>query len=211
VPESGTVPEIWRYSETKPIAEMLASWKQKLRSLEWTVDPFNEEGGMMLRYDRATDVRPSVAFAFAMQFADLSVTRCRKFVRFIVIMAGLMTFGAMNVVRSCESGTGLSMSDWPSLVIACTRLPVSLLVRMTHRTMLVSDQARTGMAMNKLHSRISHLCGSRIISALTAMYGRWINVHIELGLQCVLSGAEQHQPGRILTTTIGYVSELTSS
>jgi len=111
VPEPGTVSEIWRYSETRPIAGMLASWKQKFRTLEWTVDPFNEEGGMMLRYDRATDVRPSVTFGFAMLFADLSVTRCRKSVRFIVIMAGLMIFGAMNVVRFCESGIGLLMSD----------------------------------------------------------------------------------------------------
>jgi hypothetical protein len=57
VPEPGTVPEIWRWSETKPVAELLESWKQKFRSLEWTVDPFNDENGMMLKYDRATDVR----------------------------------------------------------------------------------------------------------------------------------------------------------
>ncbi|CAD0111528.1 unnamed protein product, partial [Aureobasidium uvarum] len=56
VPDPSTTPQIWRYSETKPIAELLASWEQKFRSLEWTVNPFNDEGGMMLRHDRATDV-----------------------------------------------------------------------------------------------------------------------------------------------------------
>lgn len=150
VPEPGTVPEIWRYSETKPIAEMLASWKQKFRTLEWTVDPFKEEGGMMLRYDRATDVCPSVAFKFAMPSADPSVTWCRKSVRSTVIMAGLMTFGAMNVVRSCESGTGLLMSGQHNLVIACMRLLVSLRVRMTYRTMLDSSQAWRRMVMTRL-------------------------------------------------------------
>jgi hypothetical protein len=56
VPEPGTVAEIWRWSETAPVAELLEAWKQKFRTLEWTVDPFNEEGGILLRYDRATDV-----------------------------------------------------------------------------------------------------------------------------------------------------------
>lgn len=42
---------------------MLAMWKQHFRSLDWTVDPFNEEGGMMLRYDRATDVRLCLTLA----------------------------------------------------------------------------------------------------------------------------------------------------
>lgn len=56
VPDPESIPEIWRYSETLPVAELLASWEQKFRSLEWTADPFNVEGGMMLRYDRATDV-----------------------------------------------------------------------------------------------------------------------------------------------------------
>jgi hypothetical protein len=59
VPEPGTVPEIWRWSETAPVAELLESWKQKFRTLERTVNPFDGEGGMMLRYDRVTDVRLS--------------------------------------------------------------------------------------------------------------------------------------------------------
>ena len=128
---------------------MLALWKQKFRTLEWTVDPFNEEGGMMLRYDRATDVRPSVAFKFAMLFADLAVTRCRKSVRFIVIMAGLMTFGAMNVVRSYESGIGLLMSGQHKPVIACTRSLVSLPVCTMYRSMQISSQARTTTVMTE--------------------------------------------------------------
>jgi hypothetical protein len=57
VPEPGTVAEIWRWSKTAPVAELLDSWEQKFRTLEWTVNPFNEEGGMLLRYDRATEVR----------------------------------------------------------------------------------------------------------------------------------------------------------
>jgi hypothetical protein len=59
MPEPGTVPEIWRWSETATVAELLESWKQKFRTLEWTVNPFDGEGGMMLRYDRVTDVRSS--------------------------------------------------------------------------------------------------------------------------------------------------------
>jgi hypothetical protein len=54
---SRTTPELWRFHETLPVAELLASWEQKFRTLEWTVDPFNDEGGMMLKWDRATDVR----------------------------------------------------------------------------------------------------------------------------------------------------------
>ena len=62
MPDPDDTPEIWRYYETLPVAEMLASWEQKFRSLEWSVDPFNNEQGMLLRYDRATDVslRPLV-------------------------------------------------------------------------------------------------------------------------------------------------------
>ncbi|KAI4853926.1 hypothetical protein E4T44_00545 [Aureobasidium sp. EXF-8845] len=55
VPEPGTVAEIWRWSKTAPVAELLDSWEQKFRTLEWTVNPFNEECGMLLRYDRATE------------------------------------------------------------------------------------------------------------------------------------------------------------
>lgn len=65
VPEPGTVSEIWRYSETKSVTDMFASWKEHFRSLDWTVDPFNAEGGMMLRYDRATDVRLCLTLALA--------------------------------------------------------------------------------------------------------------------------------------------------
>jgi hypothetical protein len=56
VPEPETVAGIWRWSETAPVVELLESWKQKFRTLEWTVNPFDGEGGMMLRYDRVTDV-----------------------------------------------------------------------------------------------------------------------------------------------------------
>ena len=171
VPEPGTVPEIWRYSETKPIAEMLASWKQKFRILEWTVDPFNEEGGMMLRYDRATNVRPSVAFNFAMLFANLSVTRCRKFVRFIVTMAGLMTFGATNVVRFCESGTGRSMSGQHSLVMAYMRSLVSLQVCTMYRTMRMLCQTRTTTVTTEIRSRVGMTMWQQWKMASTAGHG----------------------------------------
>lgn len=57
VPDPETTPEIWRYSETLPVADLLALWEQKFRSLEWTSNSFNVEGGIMLRHDRATDVR----------------------------------------------------------------------------------------------------------------------------------------------------------
>jgi hypothetical protein len=58
VPDPETAPlPMWRYSNTLPVAEMLASWEQNFRSLEWTVDPFNADGGMMLRWNRETDVR----------------------------------------------------------------------------------------------------------------------------------------------------------
>lgn len=59
VPEPENTPELWRYSETLPIASLLESWEQKFLSLEWTVDPFNAEDGIMLRYDRATEVSPN--------------------------------------------------------------------------------------------------------------------------------------------------------
>ncbi|KAI5202618.1 hypothetical protein E4T39_04705 [Aureobasidium subglaciale] len=55
VPDPETTPEIWRYAETLPVAELLASWEQKFRTLEWTANPFDVEGGIMLRYDRMTD------------------------------------------------------------------------------------------------------------------------------------------------------------
>ncbi|KAH0160412.1 hypothetical protein KCU67_g6737, partial [Aureobasidium melanogenum] len=55
VPDPETTPEIWRYSETLPVADLLALWEQKFRSLEWTANPFNVEGGIMLRHDHATD------------------------------------------------------------------------------------------------------------------------------------------------------------
>ncbi|KAG9643569.1 hypothetical protein KCU64_g11713, partial [Aureobasidium melanogenum] len=55
VPDPEAAPEIWRYSETLPVADLLALWEQKFRSLEWTADLFNVEGGIMLRHDRATD------------------------------------------------------------------------------------------------------------------------------------------------------------
>ncbi|KAG9531060.1 hypothetical protein KCU93_g2321, partial [Aureobasidium melanogenum] len=55
VPDPETTPEVWRYSETLPVADLLALWEQKFRSLEWTANPFNVEGGIMLRHDRATD------------------------------------------------------------------------------------------------------------------------------------------------------------
>nr|POE85218.1 hypothetical protein CFP56_67375 [Quercus suber] len=55
MPEPESTPEFWRHFETLPVVELLASWEQKFRCLEWTADPFNAEGGMMLRYDRATD------------------------------------------------------------------------------------------------------------------------------------------------------------
>ncbi|KAI5236667.1 hypothetical protein E4T42_09393 [Aureobasidium subglaciale] len=55
VPDPETTSEIWRFAETSPVAELLASWEQKFRTLEWTANPFNAEGGIMLRYDRMTD------------------------------------------------------------------------------------------------------------------------------------------------------------
>ncbi|SMQ48444.1 unnamed protein product [Zymoseptoria tritici ST99CH_3D1] len=52
MPDSDTMEEWWRHHETLPIAEFFASW---FRTLEWVVNPFDSEHGMLLRYNRATD------------------------------------------------------------------------------------------------------------------------------------------------------------
>jgi hypothetical protein len=131
VPEPGTVPEIWRWSQTAPVAELLESWKQKFRTLEWTVNPFDGEGGMMLRYDRVTDVS-LLRSQFCLRYADNTVTMCRRFERSTVTMAGLTTSVAKNAVTRYENGTEISGNGCPNLGITCTRLLVSLLVLTMH-------------------------------------------------------------------------------
>lgn len=70
MPDPETTPQIWRYYETLPIAELFASWEQNFRSLEWTANPFNFERGMMLRYDGATDVRLRPSLKHEVRLAD---------------------------------------------------------------------------------------------------------------------------------------------
>lgn len=48
--------DFWHSRETRPMAEFFSLWEARFRSLEWTVDPFDDEEGMLLRYDNATDV-----------------------------------------------------------------------------------------------------------------------------------------------------------
>jgi hypothetical protein len=55
-PES---PDFWRSFETLPPAEIFAVWEHRFRSLEWTVNPFDVDDGMMVRWDRGTDVSPA--------------------------------------------------------------------------------------------------------------------------------------------------------
>lgn len=47
---------MWQYSDAAPIADLLASWEENFRSLEWTANPYDTEGGMLLRADNMTDV-----------------------------------------------------------------------------------------------------------------------------------------------------------
>ncbi|TQV93182.1 hypothetical protein IF1G_07760 [Cordyceps javanica] len=47
--------DFWHSRETRPVAEFFGLWEERFRSLEWTVDPFDDEAGMLLRYDNATD------------------------------------------------------------------------------------------------------------------------------------------------------------
>lgn len=56
MPEPETTSELWRWHETHPVAAFFDTWIQKFRTLEWTVNPFDAEDGMMLRWDRMTDV-----------------------------------------------------------------------------------------------------------------------------------------------------------
>ncbi|SMY22140.1 unnamed protein product [Zymoseptoria tritici ST99CH_1A5] len=55
MPDPDTTKEWWRHNDTLPIAEFFASWKEKFRTLEWAVNPFDCEHNTLLRYDRATD------------------------------------------------------------------------------------------------------------------------------------------------------------
>ncbi|KAH8694322.1 hypothetical protein BGW36DRAFT_384747 [Talaromyces proteolyticus] len=47
--------DFWHSRETRPVAEFFSLWEERFRTLEWTVDPFDDEEGMLLRYDNATD------------------------------------------------------------------------------------------------------------------------------------------------------------
>ncbi|CEJ80162.1 hypothetical protein VHEMI00365 [[Torrubiella] hemipterigena] len=47
--------DFWHSYETRPVAEFFGLWEERFYSLEWTVDPFDDEGGMLLRYDNMTD------------------------------------------------------------------------------------------------------------------------------------------------------------
>lgn len=51
-------PLIWQYSDAAPIEDLLDSWIENFRSLEWTANPYDTEGGIMLKADDMTDVSP---------------------------------------------------------------------------------------------------------------------------------------------------------
>lgn len=129
VPDPEAAPEIWRYSETLPVADLLALWEQKFRSLEWTADLFNVEGGIMLRHDRATDVRFAFSSDHVGRYTDDSVTLCRKFDKFIVITAGPTTSVAKSVITLYGNGIGPSRTGCRNLGISCTKSFVSLPAR----------------------------------------------------------------------------------
>jgi hypothetical protein len=49
-------PDYWRAYQTLPVEYFFKQWEGKFRSLEWVVNPYNIDDGMMLRYDEETDV-----------------------------------------------------------------------------------------------------------------------------------------------------------
>lgn len=134
---SETTPEtnpddFWHSCETRPVAEFFSLWEDRFHSLEWTVDPFDDEEGMLLRYDNVTDVS-SLPSRIPDALGDILIPYVlshRKYDKSIVTTDGRAIFGGVNVVMPCRNGTEISRIEWRSREIIFLKSIANRQVRM---------------------------------------------------------------------------------
>lgn len=97
-----------------------------------------------------------ILLALVMAFTNRSMILRRKFVKYIVTMAGLMTSVVKSVAKLFENGIQLSRNDCRSLDIICTRLLGSLPVLMVD-SMGQGLEVRTMMMMRMMRVRLHTL------------------------------------------------------